>query len=121
MANFNFFQTSSPKYLLLVKCQFILLSKSSGGFHHTYTNTEINGASLLSICLYLRQLAHSNLTHKTMAGSRLSTSTNAGDTTTLITTNQNKRVIFRNTIFLLISLFALFIYLSLFPFSSLYK
>jgi len=69
IANSNFFQTSSPKYLLLVKCQFILLPKSSSGFHHTYTNTEINGASLQSICMYLRQLAHSNPTYKIMAGS----------------------------------------------------
>jgi len=64
MAQSYLFQTSSLKYLLLVKFQFILLPKSSGGFHHTYTNTEINGASLLSICMYLRQLAHSNPTHQ---------------------------------------------------------
>jgi len=47
----------------------------------------------------LGQLAHSNPTHKTMAGSRLSISTNASDATTLITAYQNKRVIFGNTNF----------------------
>jgi len=99
MAQTYLFQTSSPKHLLLVKCQFILLPKSSGGFPHTYTSTKINGESLQTICMYLRQLAHSNPTHKTMDGSCLSTSTNASDATTLITAYQNKRVIFGNTNF----------------------